>query len=334
MTELIHITAFNLGEGGEHGGVRRSMQLSSFAADKGRVTTTLIENKTALRLAILKPTHVLKSLTLIFKLGPSRFTLKGLVVAISQGVWLLDLLKTNIPDDEIWIEVAPGRTMILAAMAGILGRQFIAYPHNVEFLVPAQSQAYFSGPEHEYFIERSVYKSAKEVITISGFDAAVIRSLGVNNVTVFPYFPSCQFREELLHIRDKRRKTVKDGVLILGTVGNVPTREGVRELLGIIADNSGELKYKLAGYGTEIFVDTAPEAVEVLGSVTKDQLNWLLSSCKFLLVKQPQTSGMLTRLVEAEFVGIPVYVLGDYMQADDPSLRMTTRISSLEELPI
>ena len=332
MLNSIHISAFSTTKRVNHGGVRRSVQLSSLAVEQGRQITYPLENKVALRRAFFKPILVLKALSLLSKIGPSRFTLKGLIVTISQCVWLLDLLKKNTSDNEIGIEIAPGRPMILAALLGVLGKKFVAYPHNVEFLVPGQVQGIFSGPEQDYFIERFVYQSAKKVITISRFDAAVIKSMGVAKVAVLPYIPVSEFRDELLKIKEKRATTEKKGVLILGTVGNIPTREGVQNMLDMIAQNSLGIQFKLAGYGTEIFIDSSPASLEVLGSVTKEVMFDLMSGCKCLLINQPQTSGMLTRIVEAEFVDIPVYVLSDYMQADDPSLRMTKRITSLSAL--
>lgn len=331
MSKSFHISAFWRDDIVKHGGVRRSAQLGEYAARHGREVCCPPRSLVGLGRGLLKPLVCFRVLILIYRAGFSRFTLRGIVVAIRQGVWLLPILDQS-PNEEIWIEIAPGRPMLLAMFLCCRGQNFVAYPHNVEFLVPRPPHPYFSGPEAEYIIERLIYKSARRTYAISHFDAAVIRSLGGFNVTTLSYTPVGIFKEQLQLIKSKRQRTRKSGGLIVGTTTNPPTREGIKEVLRLVGKDRLGVQFKLAGYGTEIFFDCAPACVEVLGSVTQEQMRDLMCRCEFLLIKQPQTSGMITRLVEAEIASIPVYILGDYIQADDPFLTLTRRISSLREI--
>jgi glycosyltransferase involved in cell wall biosynthesis len=337
MSSLLHICAYSPKSACEHGGVRRSMQLCAVAEQKGGEIVIPISPTPANLHFLLRPFALLKSIRNIFRIGIFYFSFKGFLIALLQGAWLAIVMERN-EESVLWIEVAPNRSMLLAALISASDRSYIAFPHNVEFLVPSHCQGYFSGRGSEFFIEQYVYTRASRVCAISEFDAAVIRSLGVNSVDVLSYAPVGPQREELLLIRGLRESSEKSYMLILGTVGNLPTRIGIDHLLRLIAlecsqPSSPAREYKLAGYGTEVFRDMAPSAVVVLGSVSKEVLRELMVSCSALLVSQPQTSGMLTRIVEAEVAGIPVYVHGHYIQAWDPALKETKIISSLCELP-
>lgn len=313
------------------------MQVCAFVEQNGGKVVVPISSAASNVNFLLNPSFLFESIANIFRIGVSYFSFRGLLVALLHGAWLASVMKRN-EKSALSIEVGPGVPMLLAALISASGRSFIAYPHNVEFLVPTRFQRYFSSRASEFYIERYIYTRASRVCAISEFDAAVIRSMGVNSVDVLPFAPVGRRRDELLSIRELRESSEKSHMLILGTVGNVPTRTGMHRLLSLIAlDCSRPLslsrEYKLAGYGTEVFRGIAPSSVLVLGSVTNELLRELMVTCEGLLVMQPQTSGMLTRIVEAELAGVPVYVLGNYIQALDPSLKNTKIISSLRELP-
>jgi hypothetical protein len=327
-----HIPAFDQTEPA-HGGVRRSAQICKLLEDAGVKISQPLTSADYVGYSLKNPFLFLVALRWVRRIGIFNFTLKGFAVAFLQGAWLSAELNRS-SGGSVSIEVAPGRNLILAALLAASGRRFKAYPHNVEFLVPGQRQPYFRGSSKEFQIERMVYLGAEKILTISSFDAAVISSLGATNVKVLPYEPVGEYLNDLRKIYEARVGKPKSGVLILGTVGNKPTEAGISQLLLEIEQQSQRIRFTLAGYGTEHFTDTAPRNVHVVGSVSQERLFELMSTCEGLLINQPQTSGMLTRLVEANIAGVPVYMISDYLQASDPSLRGVTRIKSLSELPI
>ncbi|WP_156797877.1 hypothetical protein [Synechococcus sp. CB0205] len=307
------------------------MQLHSLAKQASKRTINPPPNNVALRQAIIRVPLVFKYFQYILKIGLRHFTLRGFIVTLIEGAWLDHKLQES-PHSEISIELASGKTMLLAALLAASGREYIVFPQNVEFLVPSQAQKYFSSPASEYHVERYIYTKALRIFAISEFDAAVIKCLGASNVSVLPYSPVEGYREELLMISAMRTYTVKRDILILGSAGNIPTKKGIKSLLSLIRSSCPSKEFVLAGYGTDVFRDDAPQNVHVLGAVSSESLCQLMASCKAVLVYQPQTSGILTRLIDAELAGIPTYVLGEYLQANDSSLKTTKRIYSLDEL--
>ncbi|MCR9195639.1 MAG: hypothetical protein NXH88_12955 [Hyphomonas sp.] len=216
---------------------------------------------------------------------------------------------------------------------------FTAYPHNLEFMVRGQKQHMLSSHQTAFAAEMHVYRKAHMVRTISSFDALVLQSLGVDSVDALPYQPPNSDVAELALIREQRgsqqrQKPYADSfILILGSAGNPPTREGFERLLEIIADHEVSHHYIVAGFGTEILMTLAPQNVDVLGEVNDGDLRRLMVTCDALLVYQPPTSGMLTRIVEAALAGIPTYVLGGYLQAKELQNEEIHSIRSLDELP-
>jgi hypothetical protein len=328
----IHISAFS-DEIIKHGGVRRSEQITTLAASKGYVSISPPSLRECTRLMRSRPLLFFKALFLTLSLGVSVFSLKGFRRSLSYGAWLIQQLHKE-PEVPIWIEIGPNRNILLAALIMAMDRPYVAFPHNVEFLVPHQSQKLFRGSCSVFKLERAIYLKASSVIAISNFDAAVIRSLGVKHVETMRYDPVGSHRDKLLKIHSRRNSSKKSRFLILGSATNPPTRAGIQKILDEIVTLETNSEYVLAGYGTESFKYNAPISVSVLGSVSDETLSELLSSCEALIVHQPQTSGMLTRLIDAEVAGVPVWILGDYLQASDPLLHMTKYLGSLKDLPI
>jgi hypothetical protein len=88
----------------------------------------------------------------------------------------------------------------------------------------------------------------------------------------------------------------------------------------------------LVRFGTEIFHENAPENLEVLGAISDEVIYSLMATCEALLIRHPQSSGMFTRLIEAEIAEIPVFLLGDYLQASEKDFKMVSKAQSLDQL--
>lgn len=139
---------------------------------------------------------------------------------------------------------------------------------------------------------------------------------------------------EFHEIKNKRALCSRGGFLILGSATNEPTLIGMRHLLGLLRNYKGEELFRVAGNRTEVLTDEAPKCVEVLGTLSGKKLRSELVSCAGILIYQPSTSGLLTRIIDAQMAGIPVFVFENYLQARLIGYPNVYIIFSLNELPV
>ena len=93
----------------------------------------------------------------------------------------------------------------------------------------------------------------------------------------------------------------------------------------------------MAGFGTEVLRAAKPLKVDIRGSVSEKGLRDLLVGCRALVIRQVQTSGFLTRIVEANLCDIPVMILGQYEQAmgmEDYGVNFIQTIDDLNGLSV
>lgn len=316
-----------------HGGVKRSNQLCEMAKAKGLEVIYLPVSKRKVLSRIIKSPVTIVYATLFLMPGVmSHLTLIGILESIIYSAWfLLEIRARNVKS--ISFEIGPNAGIMLANIALKLNILGDVYPHNIEYMVPNQIQKYFRSPDHAYAAEMKVYRSSNEVYAISDFDAAVLRSQSIDRVKVLSYIPE-KFEFSRLQLISERRKNLPqyNGILILGTAYNPPTYAGIFKLLQLIKEQDSARSYVLAGFGTEMLVSAAPKNVEVRGCVSDIELNALLVSSQALLVYQVPTSGMLTRIIEARIAGIPVYVIGGYIQTlfmRDDGIHLIKNLSTL-----
>jgi hypothetical protein len=317
-----------------HGGTRRSAQIQELLLQNESKTIVPPSGKRAiLSFAFRHPFSILAMLPVALLVSYRYLGLRGLIGAILYGGWLHSELR-QFNWTTIRIEITPNINLILANMLASLGLKYISYPHNIEFLVPGQSQSFFRSGSAAFAAEVNVYKKSSSVFTISDFDSAVIKSLGVSRVETLYYKPARIDAIAIAEIKKLRACSVGGFFLILGTAENHPTRIGFENILGDIKlSNDFTKRFVLAGFGTERLRDCAPDQVTVLGAVSATSLKQLLADCDGLIIYQPQTSGFLTRLTEAIDAEVPVYVFEGYLQArilNHPSVYL---ISSIKDLP-
>lgn len=330
----LHIPSFCLDARAQHGGVKRSHQLSTLALAEGADILTVPANRSeAIRYLSRAPWSSCVALLHAIRLFGRKLSLKGLFAAVLYGGWLHSELKKT-DQVEVDIEISPNLHVVLGNMLVSFGVTFRAIPHNIEFMVPDQSQSYFRGSISAFAAETRIYRNARAVATISQFDTAVLRSLGIRHAQTLAYTPVGMDKDLLDEVRTLRETSVKQGILILGSASNPPTRQGILHLFDIMRAEQPVQRFVLAGFGTEELAHLAPHGVEVKGGVSTEVLRALLVECQAMLVYQVQTSGMLTRLVEASISGIPAYVLGGYHQALELRNNGVHAIDKLDELPL
>jgi hypothetical protein len=328
----LHIAAFD-DRVRQHGGVRRSAQLRERAlADGAEVIDFPRSRLTAAAMLVRAPLSTLRVSAITLALGLRFLSLRGVIATLVYGTWLhAQLRRRGWP--HVHLETAPGVPIILGLVLASLRESFTAYPHNIEFMVPYQRLREFRSHVGAIDAELRIMRHAREIFTISSFDSLVLHCFQLEAVRVLPYEPATGNRAALAAIaRTRAAGVMSDFILIIGSTMNPPTRIGIERLLMLIAAEQENRSFVLVGFGTEALTSLAPPNVEVRGSVAQGELDSLMSRCAAMLIYQPPTSGMLTRMVEATLCGISVYVMGGYAQANELAGRGVTPIANLCEL--
>lgn len=186
---------------------------------------------------------------------------------------------------------------------------WIALPQNLEVLWIGKdfllNRSFWKGFEFEV----DVLRSAKAVFTISYEEQFVLANLGLQ-ADVLPYYPPLDQLKRLAAIRERRatRESVKS-VLVIGSAQYPPTRDGLLEITGALAplfDHRSSARVIVAGRGSEGLRSLLPGFVEVLGTVSHDELTTLMCNASAILVHQSYGGGALTRIPDALVAGIPV----------------------------
>lgn len=310
----LHFSVF-LNQVNRHGGVRRSEQLSEALKKIGfESINPYIATKKAFLVAIKNPFIFLNALICSFYLLMFRgLSIKGFFSFSLQASNIAKLLD-SIDYDLIILETAPGVSLFLMHYLRFRKIKFIAVPHNIEFLVPGQVDPIFRNQKSAFQVEIEGYRYAEKVISICEYDASILRSAGLS-VEVFKYFPTENDYKFFNDIAKDRLNKDKQYFLMLGTVGNTPTLNGMIELLMYLKQNPLRIPIRVAGFGTEQLLSYGDSNVQILGAVDEDVLRNLLLECKAILINQPQTTGFLTKIVEMNIASIPQIILSNYHQA-------------------
>lgn len=182
------------------------------------------------------------------------------------------------------------------------GFRVLALPQNVENLTGASTRW------PAFRAEAAALRQADAVFCISAEDAWLWNNLGIT-AGHLPYVPLGPRRQRLELIAEARRRHPPPSAapwLLLGTVHNAPTREGMRRIFDWMAPVLSERRVMVAGHGTETLAGAVPAGVELLGSVTDDVLDELRREAQGLIVHQERGTGFLTRIPEALCAGLPV----------------------------
>lgn len=190
------------------------------------------------------------------------------------------------------------------------GAKVIAFPHNLESLVPTQSDIQTGKVAPNWLadeIER--LKLCDKVFTISREECWLLRQHGID-AAYLPYYPPREAERFLLGIRAKRvvrKPNDRTKFLLLGSATNPPTREGMQELLNEAAKHNLDFDIYVVGYQTESLNIPPKNNIHFLGSLGKEEIAEWLVITDAILVYQPPTSGALTRIPEMLVAGIPVF---------------------------
>lgn len=190
-----------------------------------------------------------------------------------------------------------------------LGCKLIAFPHNLESLVPGQNSAVSNKPSPLWLYEElDQLRLCDHVFTISEEEQWF---LSLNNIksTYYPYFPTKILTEKLLSIRKRREDNVTNNFyLMFGSFFYEPIGKGLIEVLKVL--NETHIHVKITGFGCDAIFNDLDYAlnknIEPLGETTPSELNDLLATCKGVIINQALSSGALTKLKELQLAGVPV----------------------------
>lgn len=184
----------------------------------------------------------------------------------------------------------------------------VALCHNLETL--SREQVEYSCQREMFTYELDLISECDLVVTISTEETYLLRNFGMNPVYL-PYFPLKQTAERFEAVRQNRQGRMKEGFLLLGTVYNLPTLEGMKRVIAAITDKTilPEDRLIIAGYGTSqqlSYLDNP--RIEVRGELTDAELDELLTETKGCIVYQDNGSGALTKIPELLTAGVPVII--------------------------
>lgn len=186
------------------------------------------------------------------------------------------------------------------------GTRVVAVCQNIESLSAGQT-----APGRQRALlnrEIDVLSRCDLAITISREEDFLLNNLGLNSV-FFPYYPVGTIEKKMLEIRALRQGQAKNGLLLIGSFNNIPTKEGMLKVISFWKERgfaeTGE-KLIVAGFGTDELKKERLEGVEALGTIDNDRLDGLLVRIKASLSYQEKASGALTKIPEMLIAGVPV----------------------------
>lgn len=288
-----------------HGGEKRAAQLQEFYDREGVEVSEFFLGKRKITLSM-----VFKSVKTIFKSHGFIFPpLKKYILYIRSVAWNIitfeQYLKTN-SSLFVW-ESTRDFFYFLPYIAKNKGKRIIAFPHNLESLVPGVKSLVTDKKSPAGFDkEIEVLKSCDAVFTISREEQWLLFLFGVK-AYYLPYYPPTQVYNNLFIVRSRRigrKRTNK--VLMIGSALNSPTENGMRQMIEFWKNMPATIELRVAGYGTSKVLSSRSDNVIIVGELEQEQLDNEMVSADCLIVHQPPTTGALTRIVEFLIAGVPV----------------------------
>jgi hypothetical protein len=184
----------------------------------------------------------------------------------------------------------------------------IAVCHNIESVVPGQVRKNRAREVLEKELE--LLSQCRLVITISREEDVILRNFGITS-RFMPYYPVESIEKRLLALREKRRYTSKEDILMVGTSKNLPTREGMMRAASYWKEKGLEKlagKLIVGGFFSEEYLAAMPvgESVDYHGTFSREELDGVMEKVKACLCYQESGAGALTRICEMLIAGVPV----------------------------
>lgn len=306
----IHIAAVALDSIKRHGGYRRTAQLALMADASLTCVVPPLSRVPRWRAA--------KYILLGWFQTAAGLTYRGQFKAAFVIGYLIDTLsnaRINPSRAHFLFEMCHGPNIHIGDWLARQGYKYIVAPHNIEFLVPHQTNNDCGSGAH-FQLESNIYKKAHAALCISKADEFIVRCLGGTSLFL-PYQPLIADLKRFEIIKATRANSISPYTLLyVGTAHNPPSKAGLAQLLNEF-ENSFDSEWTLhvAGYGTEQLANQSSSRIIIEGSVSDARLDELLCKTVAVLIHQPATTGFLTRLIEMSHCGIPTFANRSYLPA-------------------
>lgn len=295
-----------LKETSRDGGTWRSLQINDHLVKQGYTVHYLVDDYNDLPLPsrVSALFHLLRYLPVILRFG---YPLRRVLFTMRMTLKYEKLFKKFSNQPTLVLEDTNMLFPVIAAVCNNI--PIIAYPHNLESLVPDNRM---------FFLKKSVFKRfafeikhlalAKKIFCISFEESWLLSCLGLP-ASVLLSDSSIQRKAFFTEINEARQSSsILDGFLILGSVYNPPSRMGFTELINMLSrEEFDKFHFRVAGNHTQILAgDYQKPNIEFLGEIDEDSLKSELSKTKAMIIHHVATSGVLTRIQDALHCGIPV----------------------------
>ena len=221
-----------------------------------------------------------------------------------------ELISSNDEDFIVW-ELGCGYPRSWDYMIPFMERgqkKILAVLHNMDSLIDGRvfMETDLSSP-HWFHKELAALKACELVLTISWEEHWILKLHGINSI-YYPYYPVGTVANVSLRVKKLRAIKEQKGYLILGSAVNLPTYKATLELMEHLKEEKSQLY--IAGYGTEKLRDKVKgfDNANILGALSQDELERILSEVKAVIIYSLPTTGALTKIPELLSCGVPVFV--------------------------
>jgi hypothetical protein len=288
------------------GGQRRTLQIITLAQRAGfDVAHVSVANQPGFRNRVY--TGIAATVRCRLPVRPSVDVLRELGTAVLA--YRHHLEEAHDPRVVLW-EMTRDGGMVLPTIAGEYGVAVVACPQNLESLVPGQTDRVLGSRSIPKALEIELTQLARAdlVICISREEQWLLNAFGIA-ADFLPYFPTPEIEFGLLAVRRMRLDVTPKRVLVLGSAGNPPVREGLLQLLQRLLRLRGRFPHEvhLAGNDThQLRQQLDLGSITVHGAVAMNRLHELMASSDAAIVFQARGSGALTRIPELLLAGVRV----------------------------
>ena len=291
--------------GTNHGGGHRSAQLREALSTDGWTFSEISQARKSSRILDL-----ILGLWIYLRFGVFRpVTLSGIRSTGHLLTTLRRVLKEHPQVKAVFLEGTGFIMPFLFPIAKSHQLRVFSAPQNLESLVDYREKALGKVNIHaRWRQEVRLFRYCDETFCISQEEQWLLELFGVK-ASYLPYRPVETEVTRLITIRSKRVLPQNLNLLCLGSIENIPTREGMIKLHERLKGKLGStpVTIHIVGNGTELLAGTITDPSFVLhGRVDDATLDRMRSECSALLIFQAATTGFLTRVTEALIAGIPV----------------------------
>ncbi len=186
----------------------------------------------------------------------------------------------------------------------------VAFCHNLESL--SREQVEYKYQKYMFNYELNLLSMCRLVVTISREETFLLKNFGLDPV-FYPYYPVSDTVRRFQKVREKRQKAKKSNFLLFGSVGNLPTLDGMKRLLWASTQNNNMGLHNdqliVTGYGTNMLLNYVTDSrVQIRGQLSDNELDEILAETKGCIIYQENGSGALTKIPELLIAGIPVII--------------------------